>query len=110
MSTIELINTALGTVIDPELHKPLPELGMVESVEFEDADSFSKRVETLKEFYFNVDSSITEEKESEEEQGNSSYVTTETIVEEAEVEEVPNAMKKYLNAITRLDRASVKAK
>ena len=83
---------------------------MVESVEFEDADSFSKRVETLKEFYFNVDSSITEEKESEEEQGNSSYVTTETIVEEAEVEEVPNAMKKYLNAITRLDRASVKAK
>ena len=35
MSTIELINSALGTVIDPELHKPLPELGMVESVEFE---------------------------------------------------------------------------
>jgi ATP-binding protein involved in chromosome partitioning len=35
MSTIELINTALGTVIDPELHKPLPELGMVDSVEFE---------------------------------------------------------------------------
>ena len=36
MSTIELINTALGTVIDPELHKPLPELGMVESVNFTD--------------------------------------------------------------------------
>lgn len=36
MSTIELINTALGTVIDPELHKPLPELGMVESVDFTD--------------------------------------------------------------------------
>ena len=35
MSTIQLINSALGTVIDPELHKPLPELGMVESVEFE---------------------------------------------------------------------------
>jgi len=35
MSTIESINSALGTVIDPELHKPLPELGMVESVEFE---------------------------------------------------------------------------
>ena len=34
MSTVELINTALGTVIDPELHKPLPELGMVESVDF----------------------------------------------------------------------------
>ena len=36
MSTVELINTALGTVIDPELHKPLPELGMVESVNFTD--------------------------------------------------------------------------
>lgn len=36
MSTIELINTALGTVIDPELHKPLPELGMIESVNFAD--------------------------------------------------------------------------
>jgi ATP-binding protein involved in chromosome partitioning len=36
MSTVALINTALGTVIDPELHKPLPELGMVESVNFTD--------------------------------------------------------------------------
>jgi ATP-binding protein involved in chromosome partitioning len=36
MSTVELINTALGTVIDPELHKPLPELGMVDSVNFAD--------------------------------------------------------------------------
>ena len=36
MSTVGLINTALGTVIDPELHKPLPELGMVESVNFTD--------------------------------------------------------------------------
>ncbi len=36
MSTVELINTALGTVIDPELHKPLPELGMVEYVNFTD--------------------------------------------------------------------------
>ena len=26
------VNAALATVIDPELHKPLPELGMVESV------------------------------------------------------------------------------
>ncbi|MEY3715313.1 MAG: hypothetical protein RL155_188 [Actinomycetota bacterium] len=29
------INKALATVSDPELHRPLPELGMVESVEFE---------------------------------------------------------------------------
>ena len=31
---IEDINAALGTVSDPELHRPLPELGMVKSVEF----------------------------------------------------------------------------
>jgi len=35
MTTIEAINSALSNVIDPELHKPLTELGMVESVEFE---------------------------------------------------------------------------
>ena len=29
------INKALATVSDPELHRPLPELGMIESVEFE---------------------------------------------------------------------------
>ena len=32
---IEAIKVALGTVIDPELRRPLPELGMVESVAFE---------------------------------------------------------------------------
>jgi ATP-binding protein involved in chromosome partitioning len=32
MTTIELINNALATVSDPELHRPLPDLGMVESV------------------------------------------------------------------------------
>jgi ATP-binding protein involved in chromosome partitioning len=31
---IAKINTALQGVSDPELHRPLPELGMVESVEF----------------------------------------------------------------------------
>ena len=36
MSTVEAINKALEKVIDPELHKPLPELGMVESVNFTD--------------------------------------------------------------------------
>ena len=34
MSTVDLINKALEKVIDPELHKPLPELGMVEAVKF----------------------------------------------------------------------------
>jgi ATP-binding protein involved in chromosome partitioning len=39
MSTIEAINKALNNVIDPELHKPLPELGMVESVDFKDGNA-----------------------------------------------------------------------
>jgi len=33
---IAKINTALNGVSDPELHRPLPELGMVQSVEFSD--------------------------------------------------------------------------
>lgn len=35
MTIIEKINAALEKVQDPELHRPLPELGMIESVEFE---------------------------------------------------------------------------
>ena len=30
---LEQVNAALATVSDPELHRPLPELGMVEAVE-----------------------------------------------------------------------------
>lgn len=36
MTVIEQINGALAQVQDPELHRPLPELGMVESVAFSD--------------------------------------------------------------------------
>ena len=34
-SVVQAIHDALATVIDPELHRPLPELGMVDSVVFE---------------------------------------------------------------------------
>jgi ATP-binding protein involved in chromosome partitioning len=33
MTVIESIHAALATVEDPEIHRPLPDLGMVESVE-----------------------------------------------------------------------------
>ena len=36
MTVIEQINGALAQVKDPELHRPLPDLGMVESVTFSD--------------------------------------------------------------------------
>jgi len=39
MSTIEAINKALTTVIDPKLHKPLQKLRMVESVSFESGEA-----------------------------------------------------------------------
>ena len=34
--TLSLITEALATVSDPELHRPLPDLGMVEEVHFAD--------------------------------------------------------------------------
>jgi len=36
MTTLEKLHEALGKVQDPELHRPLPDLGMVESVMFAD--------------------------------------------------------------------------
>ena len=35
-SVIDQVHAALALISDPELHKPLPELGMVESVAFAD--------------------------------------------------------------------------
>ena len=35
MTTLEKIESALEKVQDPELHRPLTELGMIESVDFE---------------------------------------------------------------------------
>jgi ATP-binding protein involved in chromosome partitioning len=32
MTTLELVHEALSTVQDPELHRAIPELGMVKSV------------------------------------------------------------------------------
>ena len=47
MSTIEAINKALNNVIDPELHKPLPELGMVESVDFKEGKAVIRILLTI---------------------------------------------------------------
>jgi len=44
---IEKIHTALAGVSDPELHKPLPELGMVESVEFNSGKASLKILLTI---------------------------------------------------------------
>ena len=47
MTTIELINAALATVSDPELHRPLPDLGMVESVSVSGATADLKILLTI---------------------------------------------------------------
>ena len=47
MTTIDLINAALATVSDPELHRPLPDLGMVDSVSVNGATAELKILLTI---------------------------------------------------------------
>ena len=47
MTVIEQINVALAQVKDPELHRPLPDLGMVESVKFSDGVAHIKILLTI---------------------------------------------------------------
>ena len=44
---IEAISLALATVSDPELHRPLPDLGMVESVTFNNGQAHIKILLTI---------------------------------------------------------------
>jgi hypothetical protein len=72
-----------------------------EDVEYVDADSFRKKIETLKEFYINSRQSIEEEINDD-----SSYISKETIVEnETFGEDLSPSMKQYLTAISRLNNA-----
>lgn len=73
-----------------------------EDVEYVDADSFRKKVETLKEFYINSRQSVEEEIINEDD----SYISTETIVENETLgEEISPSMQQYLTAISRLNNA-----
>jgi hypothetical protein len=72
-----------------------------EDVEYVDTDSFRKKIETLKEFYINSRQNVEEETIEE-----SSYISTETIIEnETFGEEVSPSMQQYLTAISRLNNA-----
>ena len=46
-AVIQAINAALATVSDPELHRPLPDLGMVEKVEFSNGTAQIKILLTI---------------------------------------------------------------
>ena len=75
---------------------------LAEDVEYVDADSFRKKVETLKEFYINSRQSVEEEIINED----NSYISTETIVENETLgEEISPSMQQYLTAISRLNNA-----
>lgn len=75
---------------------------LAEDVEYVDADSFRKKVETLKEFYINSRQSVEEQIINEED----SYISTETIVENETLgEEISPSMQQYLTAISRLNNA-----
>lgn len=72
-----------------------------EDVEYVDTDSFRKKIETLKEFYINSRQNVEEEIIEE-----SSYISTETIIEnETFGEDLSPSMKQYLTAISRLNNA-----
>ena len=73
-----------------------------EDVQYVDAISFRKKIETLKEFYINSRQNVEEETFED-----SSYVSTETIVENETLgETISPSMQNYLTAISRLNNAS----
>jgi hypothetical protein len=80
---------------------------LVEDVNYSSESAYRKKVETIKEFYLK---GILDETETlvEETTDESSYVTTETIVENETIAEetVSPAMQKYLTALSRLNKAN----
>ena len=80
---------------------------LVEDVNYTSESAYRKKVETIKEFYLK---GILEETETLVEQttDESSYVTTETVVENETITEetVSPAMQKYLTALSRLNKAN----
>jgi hypothetical protein len=81
---------------------------LLEDIECTSETSFRKKVATIKEFYLN--GAAVEETETlvEENANESSYITTETVIENETIAEetVSPAMQKYLTALSRLNKAN----
>jgi hypothetical protein len=81
---------------------------LLEDIECISETSFRKKVATIKEFYLN--GAAVEETETlvEENANESSYITTETVIENETIAEetVSPAMQKYLTALSRLNKAN----
>lgn len=81
---------------------------LAEGVAFEGVEDYTSKLNTLKEFYFLKNDVEEEEILTEEVEEDSSYISTETIVEGEEdpTSTLPKTMQSYLSAISKLDRAS----
>jgi predicted nuclease with TOPRIM domain len=79
---------------------------LLEDIECTSETSFRKKVATIKEFYLN--GAAVEETLVEENANESSYITTETVIENETIAEetVSPAMQKYLTALSRLNKAN----
>lgn len=77
--------------------------GLIEDVEFVDESSYRKKIETIKEFYISG-----KDKEETLVESTSRYVSTETIVENDNMDgETSPSMARYLTALSRQAKASV---
>jgi hypothetical protein len=81
---------------------------LIEDVQYSSEEKFRSKVETIKEFYINGPLFDSESKTVNEEVEDSthSFITTETIVEDEGEASVSPAMKNYLTAISRLNKAT----
>jgi len=86
---------------------------LTEGIKYENTESFTEQVDTLKKFYFSGKAPKSEDKPktiTESRRRKPVVVSKETIVEGAELEEkkLPKTMEHYLSAISRLNKASGK--
>jgi activator of HSP90 ATPase len=77
---------------------------LAEGIEFEDAETFAKKVNTIKECYFKGKTEVIEE------DSKGSYKVTEVIVEEDTNSDLSPTMQNYVKALGRISKASNLAK
>ena len=106
LSREKIVNEYTNDLVDTQAEKLK---SLIEDIQYTSEEKFRSKVETIKEFYINGPMFNSETKsinEEVEEDSSNSFITTETIVENETEKEVSPAMKQYLTALSRLDRAS----
>ena len=103
LSREKIVNEYTSELADTQAEKLK---SLIEDIQYTSEDKFRSKVETIKEFYINGPMFNSETKTLNEEDSSNSFITTETIVENETEKEVSPAMKNYLTALSRLDKAS----